>query len=158
MYTIYLAGQISKDEKTYTWRNNVVERYNDDDKVDVINPCNNTFNREVLEIRKNKNTNSYKNIKGIELLPGKDRYYIKTSNVIFFNLNQYDRDKPLLGTIFEMAWSYDDSSKIIIGIADEEINEQTKKICNHPFVRATINTFVKNEIDACDLFDYYRDI
>lgn len=158
MYTMYLAGQISKDESTYMWRNNVVERYKEDSNVLVINPCNNTFNKKVLEMRKKNNTNGYRNIEGVEVLPGKDRFYIKKSNVILFNLNVFDLQKPLLGTFFEAAWTYDDSGKIVIGIADTSINKQTQQICNHPFVKATINTFVENEEEACDLFDFFRDI
>jgi hypothetical protein len=160
-YTIYLMGQVSYNEETYNWRKRVREHYADSPFVEVIDPTNNNFNANVLEsgkIKKNKNNaiTCYSDLPCIPLLPGKDRFYVANSNVLFVDMNHYTPEKPLIGTMFELAWAYDQPGKMIIGIynGDPEKNITTW----HPFIRATIQTWVKNGDQACDLLDKLMDV
>ncbi len=114
MYTIYLAGSITIDPKTYLWRQHVRKYYQENRFVKVIDPCTSEFN---LQYKESKGKNSqYKDSKTVVLLPRKDRHYVRISNVIFADLNVYTKSKPLTGTLFELAWAFDDPSKMVIGI------------------------------------------
>jgi hypothetical protein len=152
---IYLVGQISADKpETYEWRKRVVEYFKDYPQFELINPCGNSFNANVL---KEGGTDVYRTkvykTKGIELLVPKDYSYVERSTMCIANLNQYDPNKPILGSFYELAWYYTMPSKVVVGVfsGDPTTNIHT----NHPFTRASVNTWVENEIEAAELLRYY---
>jgi hypothetical protein len=151
METIYLVGQISpKFEITYKWRKNVRDYYKYKNNIQIIDPCSNPFNKKVLQ------ENSYavskeRRVNGIDLLPPKDYTYCKRSSIAIVNMNQYDPDKPLLGSFFELAWYYTMPEKAVIGFA-EDLNQY---VCQHPFVKQTVHVWCNDEMQACDLVDRY---
>jgi hypothetical protein len=71
-------------------------------------------------------------------------------------MNIYSPEKPMIGTLFEMAWAYDKPGTMIIGIFDGDPKENF--ICNHPFVSQSIQTWVQNEKEACLLLDRFMDV
>ena len=83
----------------------------------------------------------------------KDFSYVERSTMCITNLNQYDEKKPILGSFFELAWYYTMPSKVVVGVfsGDPTPNIHT----NHPFVRAAVNVWVQNEIEAAELLRYY---
>lgn len=156
MKTVYLVGQISpKFVETYEWRNRVINNmrpYNEggQDRFKFINPCANGFNKDIL--RKGKYAIEGKNHEfGMEVLPHKDLSFVMESDIAIANLNQYDPDKPLLGTFFELAWYSLHHEKTVIGFADN----LTSYICKHPFVSQAVNVWVKDEIEACYVLERY---
>ena len=160
MHTVYLAGQISSDIETYNWRVRVRGYYRNNPLVRIIDPCLSEFNLEANKNGDAKEGFSQKSRteEGMVLLPYKDRNYVKISNVIFFNLNHYTKEKPLLGTMFEMAWTFDDSSKMVIGIHKGGEQEREKNpFARHPFVTETVQVWVENERQACELLDRFTD-
>lgn len=152
---IYLIGQISMDApETYYWRQEVVSILGDNPQFELINPCNNEFNKDVL---KKQGTDPHRlkvyNTNGVNVLVPKDRTYVKNSSMAFANLNIYDPKKPTVGTMFELAWYYDAPEKCVIGILEDD--PKTHLIGNHPFVRSTIDVWVKNVEEACALAKQY---
>jgi hypothetical protein len=148
---VYLVGQISpKFEITYQWRKNVIDHFEDVECIDFINPCANKFNEDVLK-KKVYAVHAKGRQPGIDLLVPKDRSFVKRSTIGLVNMNQYDPNKPLLGSFFELAWYYDSPKKAVIGFADN-LNHY---LCQHPFVQQAVNVWVENEIEACDLIERY---
>jgi hypothetical protein len=154
METVYLVGQISpKFEITYAWRQNVIERFDPfvrKGDVKFINPCANKFNQDVLK-RKVYAVHARGRQAGIDLLVPKDRAFVDRSSIGLVNMNQYDSNKPLLGSFFELAWYFDSPQKAVIGFADN-LNHY---LCQHPFVQQAVNVWVNDEMEACDLIEKY---
>ena len=66
-------------------------------------------------------------------------------------MNQYDPDKPLLGSFFELAWYFAEPEKTVIGYADD-LNSY---LCQHPFVQGAVSTWVNDVVDAVYLLKKY---
>lgn len=162
MYTMYLAGTISSNPETYEWRKRVREffAYSPDynQHITIIDPCQSRWNKELLTHAQGKD----ETFKGLvfdqnarTLLPHKDRQHVKQSTVAFVNMNPGSPEKPSIGTIFELAWYFDDPSKMVIGIHEDPENDFR---CQHPFVQETVHAWVKDEIEACKLLIKFMDI
>lgn len=153
--SIYMIGQISPDdEETYQWRERVRDFFKDDSRIRLIDPCNNGFNQKVLKDNKEdpQRLRIYKT-KGTNLLVPKDYSYVRRSTMGLANLNHYDPRKPIIGTCFELAWYYANPEKTVIGIFDG--NPKKDIHCNHPFVRETVDIWVKNDFEACRLIEHF---
>jgi hypothetical protein len=151
LYTLYLAGQISNDKKTYLWREKVREVFADNKNILIIDPCCSEYNDE----RVGQDLISFYKEKGHMLLPAKDRNYVNISNVIMFNMNIYTPEKPMVGTFYELAWAFDKNDTMCIGIYNGEPKDDF--VCNHPFVKSTIAVWTKNEDEASELLLRYMD-
>ena len=151
MNAIYLVGQISpKFPETYKWREYVEEYFSSYEEFEIINPCKNNFNKELLE--KNSYAITGKNrARGLDLLVPKDYQFVQRSNIAIVNMNHYDLNKPMIGSFYELAWYYLKPSKAVIAFADD-FNSYT---CQHPFVKQSVTTWCDNVIDACEITKYY---
>jgi hypothetical protein len=156
--TIYLVGQISvDDERSYKWRKNVRRVFGANENWEIIDPCNNGFNRAVLENAggDTKRLRVYKTA-GIDLLVPKDYSYVDRSTMAFANMNHYDPRKPIIGSAFELAW-YWQMQKTVIGIFEGDHTQDVH--CNHPFIKSAITTWVQDEWEACELaVHYFQDV
>jgi len=151
---IYLVGQISYNEKTYEWREIIWKYYRHSDNFEVINPCNCMFSSEALKLNNdNESFNNFETSKNLSLIPLIDYTYVKESNIIIVNMNHYSKEKPMIGSFFELAWCALDPGKIVIGIFDG--NPEDDYQCKNPFVSRAVNIWVKYAADACDLIDYH---
>ena len=153
--TAYLVGQISKDvEETYLWRERVRHHFYDNPKVDIIDPCFNQFNQAILssKVDDEQRMKVYRKM-GTDVLVPKDYTYVLKSTMAVANMNHYDPKKPILGSFFELAWYFANPQKTVIGIFDG--NPKNDIICNHPFVRQAVDTWVKNDEEACKLIEYF---
>lgn len=157
--TIYLVGQISVDKQvTYEWRKNIRRCFATRKDWEIIDPCNNGFNQQVLANAGGdpKRLKVYKT-RGVELLVPKDYSYVKQSTMGICNMNHYDKKKPIIGTMFELAWYYSDPEKTVIGIFDGNPCEDVN--CNHPFVKSVVDTWVKDEFEAAEMaMHFYQEI
>ena len=159
MYTLYLAGHITANPLTYEWRKAVEKYFKRNKSIDVINPGSSSFDQDA-----SKNSDNSKNDfsitvlkeKGISLLPYKDRGYVKRSDVVFVNMNMYSSKIPSIGTFFELAWCFDSPEKMVIGIFDGDPEEAFQ--CAHPFIKETIQTWVKTPLEACQLLERFIDV
>jgi len=113
-YIVYLVGQITANPETYAWRERVSLYFNTnrnkvDSDIEVINPCNSLFNKNLIDNCRNNSVEYSKWVlkRDPSLLVPKDRRFVKRANVLFVNMNMYSPEKPMLGSFFELAWAYD---------------------------------------------------
>lgn len=150
---IYLIGQISPTApESFTWRKNVRKYFEHRVDFEIIDPCQDEFNTQLVEGNVTERIEIYKE-KGIRLIVPRDRLYVLKSSIGLCNLNHYDPKKPIIGTMFELAWYCEMPEKAVIGIFDGNIEDDV--ICSHPFVSRAIDTWVKNEQEACELIEHY---
>lgn len=148
----YLVGQISpKFPVTYHWREYVIEQMlGMEDQVSIINPCANAFNKKLAEDKEYAVTLRTRST-GIDILPHKDLTFVLESNMAIVNMNQYDPDKPLLGSFFELAWYFMHPEKTVIGFADD-LNSY---MCQHPFVQEAVSVWVGSVEEAVFMLQKY---
>lgn len=147
----YLVGQISpKYAITYEWRKYIRKQMKSFEEIGFIDPCANPFNQKVLNQKRYAVTKDKRSF-GIDVLPHKDYTFVLESNIAIVNMNQYDLDKPLLGSFFELAWYFAHPEKTVIGFADD-LNSY---ICQHPFVQGAVNVWCSDEVDATYLLKKY---
>jgi len=158
--TIYLIGSISVDKLvTYEWRKFVREYFKHDSYFEIIDPCDNEWNLGILSKAgaDPERLEVYRD-KGVQLIVPKDKTYVRKSTMAIADLNQYDPNKPLLGTIFELAWYHDEPEKTVIGVYDGDPMDSIW--AGHPFVQDTVRVWVKTHEQACELVEAYfrRDV
>jgi len=150
--SVYLIGQISvKNVETYVWRLRVKARFRGDERIQLIDPCSNGFNQNLMKAQPEKH--ELLKTKGIPLLVPKDKSYVKRSTMALANLNLYDPNKPMIGTFFELAWYLDEPEKAVIGIYDGDPEKDFT--CHHPFVYEAVDVWTRNDEEACNLLEHY---
>jgi zona occludens toxin (predicted ATPase) len=154
--TIYLIGQITSDPETYEWRRRIRKRFEEHEKFRFFDPCNNMFSKSVLKSSKGS-VDSFKSLAAgntfSSILVPRDMSYVLNSDVAIANLNLYTKEKPLLGTFFELAWYKMNPEKTVIGIFDGDPKENF--ICQHPFVRSAVHAWTRNEEQAGDILEEF---
>lgn len=149
---IYLAGQISvNDVRSYQWRENVKGIFHNEDMYEVIDPCGNKFNQSLINKDDYQDHCDVYNLNGTGILVPKDKSYVTRSTIAIVNMIHYDKDKPIVGTCFELAWYNFTNDKTVIGIYEDN------KYSNHPFVKNTVTVWVSDEYEACHLIKHYFD-
>jgi hypothetical protein len=149
--TVYLVGQISsKEPESYLWRQRVTRELVG--LVNIIDPCMTEFNESI----KGSGIDPQKYIAltdGIDIIVPKDRLAVAKSTICVANMTQYDKTKPLIGSCFELAWYYDSPEKTVIGIYN---GDKDNLLYRHPFIQASVNTWVTDEFEAAELIrDYF---
>jgi nucleoside 2-deoxyribosyltransferase len=176
-HKIYLVGQISGyNPKSYEWRENVRKYFEGlEDHFEIFDPCDNVFNQSWKTLNGQASSEERKmrgevlsesldgkeqgeilwitRTQGIGLIVPKDREFVKQADIILADMNHYDTNKPILGSFFELAWAYDAQEKSVIGIYDGYPKDNY--ICSHPFVKATVDVWVRDEKSACVLLEHY---
>jgi len=148
---IYLVGQISpKYEETYQWRRNLEKRFEGREDIKFINPCDNPFNQKVLEEREYAVSENGR-VDAIDVLPSKDYTFCKRSSMAIVNMNHYDKNKPMLGSFFELGWYYTMPEKTVIGFA-EDLNDYQ---IQHPFVQQAVTVWCHNEEEVSFIIEKY---
>ena len=152
METIYLVGQISpKYPITYQWRKNIEDEFKDVPGIQFINPCNNPFNKKVLE-EKEYAVSKQRRVNAIDVLPAKDYTFCKRSSMAIVNMNHYDPDKPMLGSYFELGWYFTMPEKTVIGFAEDLTDYEVQ----HPFVQQAVTTWCHDEYEVgAILYKYF---
>jgi len=141
-YTIYLAGQISKDIRTYQWRERAIELLGSYDNIEIINPCSSRFNKEL--VKDAKTFDFWIRQDYVKLLVPKDRNHVKTADILIVDLNWYSKSKPMIGTFFELGWAFDQENTMVIGIS-----KRKNYISTHPFILQSVDIMVKDIDEAC---------
>jgi len=155
---IYLVGQISADPRSYEWRLNISNWVDDvvearELPLQIIDPCANLFNLSLIKNHKGDEKNfssTAHETMPLKMLPALDLGYVRRSTMCIANMNHWTPTRPILGSYFELAWYYAlYPDKPVIGIF--EGNPEQDYQCNHPFVQASVDVWVKNEYEAMDL-------
>ena len=151
---VYLIGQITSDPETYEWRKRIRKRFEEHEKFKFFDPCNNMFSKSVLKA----SSGDVKAFKELAIwnpfspiLVSRDMSFVLNSDIALANLNHYTKDKPFLGTFFELAWYKMHPEKTVIGIFDGD--PKGNFICQHPFVRSAVHVWVRNDEEACDTLE-----
>ena len=144
MELIYLVGQISpKFVETYQWRQDIMDYFKDVPEIQFINPCNNPFNKKVLQ-EKEYAVSKSRRVNAIDVLPAKDYTFCKRSSMAIVNMNHYDLNKPMLGSYFELGWYFTMPEKTVVGFAKDLGDYE----CQHPFVQQAVTTWCHDEFEA----------
>jgi hypothetical protein len=159
--TFYLIGQITRDERTYQWRKDIISHFDyirDVQKfrhnIKFLDPCGNNYARRILENTETvedfrkfvKNTPTFS-----KLIPVRDGYYVHSSDAAICNMNSYTPEKPFIGTFFELAWYLWEPWKPVIGIYEGDYTQDL--ICMHPFVQRAVTTWVRDIGQACSVVE-----
>ena len=159
---IYLIGQISTEKEiTYNWRKEIRSFFDRNLLInanfEIIDPCDNEWNMgmsnfEGLKESDPKRLRVYKSV-GAGLIVPKDHSYVLRSTGCIANMNQYDPIKPMIGTLFELAWYYQNPEKCVIGVFEGD--PENDIYCNHPFVRETVDVWCKDYMEAAIMLRSY---
>lgn len=143
--TIYLAGLISTVAKeSLTWRLEAEGLLQD--VFNVVSPLR---GKTDLENHTNDNgMNSVYTTHGDITL--RDFNDIKESDILLANLELWNSDRPLLGTIAEMAWCWEWKKPVIAICSPTNTYMRT-----HPFVVSFVTHFLPNLEEAIDFLKYY---
>jgi len=145
---IYLAGNISADPKTYEWREKVTQLLSEN--YQIMNPAANQFNKDLLSKGVN-DPEKFKKMaikKSQHILIAKDHQLVQDADIILVNLAINTPDKPLLGTIYELAWAWMYRKPVIAIVGDNWY-------CKHPFVVSTLSGTADTVEEAVDLIKYF---
>jgi len=128
---IYLAGNISEDNRTYEWREDFEKLMKDVPNVVVVNPCANKFNQGMKNATKSglAFTKEAKK-RSQKILRAKDYQLVKMCSVIVVNLELVGIEKPLIGTVQELTWASDIFYLPVIAITGGVDNIYT----HHPWI------------------------
>ena len=145
---IYLAGNISNDDRTYTWRDEFTEIMREEPDVVIVNPCGNRFNQGIrgygkdgLEFTKEAVKRSQK------LLRAKDYQMIKMCNIMVAHLGLVSDTKPLIGTVQELTWAADIFYIPVIALTEGITNNYT----THSWIDECVSAWCESVADAANL-------
>ena len=145
---IYLAGNISEDNRTYEWREEFSSYFDETPNAVIINPCANKFNQAM----KNATPDGLAFIKEAvkrsqKILRAKDYQLIKICSLVVVNLGFVNDKKPLIGTIQELTWAHDVFYVPVIGITSGEDNAYT----NHSWIDECLSARVETVEEAANM-------
>jgi nucleoside 2-deoxyribosyltransferase len=136
MFRIYLAGYINNEviDKCVEWRKQIALYFNSNPKwqgvISFLDPLNGDDMKNITE-------------EGLKCsLPGKalihrDYNSIRSADLIVANLDTFGEDRPIVGTVFELAWAWEFKKPVIV-ITDDD------KYKFHPFIMDTASIIVSN--------------
>jgi nucleoside 2-deoxyribosyltransferase len=138
MFTIYLAGFIcgNKIKECTDWRKEIINYFYKNPKwnnqIKILDPLNGkdleTIDKEGLK----------SNIPGTAFVP-RDHKCVKDSDLIIVNLETFGEKRPVIGTIFELAWAWI-YRKPVITITTEDYYK------HHPFIQAS-SAIIVNSVE-----------
>ena len=145
---IYLAGNISSDNRTYLWRKEFTEVINHDERVIVVNPCANKFNQGMKNVGEDGLAFTRESKKRSQkILRAKDYQLVKMCSVIVVHLGLASSEKPMVGTIQELTWARDVFYIPVVAITEGIENIYT----THPWIDECCSAKVKTISEAADM-------
>jgi hypothetical protein len=153
---IYLIGHINPAHpETYAWREQVEEYFLGKEVVEIINPCDSSFDTKLLDEGKEDpgRLAAYRK-KGTRIFVPKSRQSVDESTIAIANLCSYGSEAPMIGTLMELAWYMDNPQKTVIGLLPEG-NVTTDPHAAHPFVAEAVHVWTKSVKEACRMVDTF---
>lgn len=147
---VYLAGNISADERTYLWRAEFRELVKDLPIV-CLDPTINKFNRDLRRFQNSINLAKAAKERSQKILRPKDYQLVKISSLVVVNLGLVEPDKPPIGTIQEITWAHDIFYVPIIGITLGEDNPYTRDLWLDECCSMKVKT-VKDSVEMIETF------
>jgi len=131
MFKIYLCGYINNNKlaECQKWRKQIREHY-DNWKGKGKYPIS------WLDPMNGKNLESITSEGNVSDIPARafmlrDYQGVKEADILIVNLDVFGEKRPLIGTVYELAWAYQDHKPVIAIGTDKTYTE-------HPFIKETI--------------------
>jgi len=135
---VYLCGYIQGDviEQCYSWRKKIRSFYENwkgtgkNYPISFLDPLNG----------ENFNEISPDGLKGCfppNAIVHKDYNCVDKCDLVICNTDTFGQNRPLIGSIYELAWAYE-KRKPVIMITNDIVFEQ------HPFITNTVSWYVKS--------------
>ena len=134
---VYLCGAVAPDPRCFEWRTKASAMLSH--HFTVTDPSLNAADRSWRTGKTDIDT-LITHTQGMFLF--KDYAHIKETDIIFVNLTVRDPDRPMVGTLFEIAWGFH-WKKCCIMIVD---NSHYSK---HPFIAYTASAMFTDTVRAC---------
>lgn len=139
--TIYLAGLISTDyPESLLWRIEVTPVL-EAREFDVLSPMRGK-ERLALESLDGGLTDPSLTSKDIIL---RDYHDVVSSDIILMHLENFGSPRPLLGTICELAWAWEQKKPVVA-----VVHPDNKLMLNHPFVKEAVSHYCYSMLDAIE--------
>ena len=132
---IYLIGHINPSHpETYVWREQVEDYFGPWPTVEIINPCDSSFDAKLMDdgLEDPGRLKAYRK-KGTRIFVPKSFQSVDESTIAIANLCAYGSEDPMIGALFELAWYMTHPHKTVIGLLPEG-NISTDPHAAHPFV------------------------
>lgn len=144
--TVYLAGLISTDyPESLEWRDRVTPVL-EDAGFEVRNPLDGKGNLKCVT-SDGGITSSVTSNKSIIL---RDRRDVRESDIILAHLETFGSPRPLVGTIVEIGWAWDDQTPVVaVASADNYLMRK------HPFVSECVTQYWNTVGGAVDFIIRY---
>jgi len=148
MKTVYLVGVISEDPKSHKWRKEATKLLRG--KFRVLDPTSSKFDKETLREADGDAEVLHKLVDQhqSEILLPKSFQSVEGSDIVLVNLGLEASDRPMVGSIMEMAWAYH-SNKTIIAIKGDTY------YCRHPMIKGCVHAWADTVKEACDIIELF---
>jgi len=153
---IYLAGNISGDDRTYLWREEFTKLLYgsvENGHVVIVDPCANPFNQKIRNYSNSGNEFVKEARKRSQrILRAKDYQLVKMCNLVVVNLHLVASTKPMIGTVQELAWANDIFYIPVIGITGkpDEWDDLSQVYINHPWIDECCSAKVETVEEAAN--------
>ena len=148
MKRIYLAGPITEDSRTHQWRQAVVKKLHD--KFDIDNPCSSRFDKAVFKGAQGNALKIHELVDKYQaeiLLPKSYQSVIK-ADVVLVNFAIEPSDRPMIGTIMEVAWAYV-QHKTVIAVRGQGYYTR------HPMIKGCVNAWAETIEEAIGILQEF---
>ena len=134
--SIYLAGYIQGIviEKCIAWRKQIRKHYDDWKGAGVPYPI--TW-MDPLNGEEDVSDNGLNSNVPSQAIFTRDYQCVKRADLLVVNTDTFGQDRPLLGTIFELAWAFEHHVPVIM-ITKEEMYKK------HPFLEHNVAWYFEN--------------
>jgi len=141
---IYLAGPITEDPETHRWRRIAVKLLGE--KFECDDPCASKFDRETLKEADGdaKKIHLLVDQHQAEILLPKSYQSVEACDIILVNFSIEPTDRPIIGTVMEIAWAWS-LHKTIIAIDGKGYYTR------HPMIKGTVNAWAESLEEAVDI-------
>jgi hypothetical protein len=148
MKVVYLAGPITEDPKTHQWRREVSRLLGD--KFVCDDPCASKFDRETLKEAEGdaKKIHDLVDKYQAEILLPKSFQSVAKCDVILVNFAIEPSDRPIIGTLMEIAWAWV-AHKVIIAVDGKGYYTR------HPMIKGTVNAWAQSVEEAVDIIKQF---
>ena len=138
---VYLVGVISEDPITHQWRREVAKKLGESFVID--DPTLSKFDKETLKEAAGDAEKIHDLVDKYqaEILLPKSFQSVQQADIILINLSIEAKDRPMIGSIMELAWAFS-MHKTVIAIRG------TNYYSRHPMVRGAVHAWAENLDEA----------
>ena len=138
---VYLVGVISEDSATHQWRKEAAKKLGENFIVD--DPTSSKFDKETLKEAAGDadKIHDLVDVHQSEILLPKSFQSVQKADIILANLSIEAKDRPMVGSIMEIAWAYS-THKTVIAI------KGTSYYSRHPMIKGSVHAWAESLDEA----------